>query len=81
MLSKSAANIRAGLSAITRLTAGKVAVGTIAAACLVTPQGWRLLVAIAALGLLFAAAGAYLGVELEAEERKEENTHAFTDLS
>lgn len=81
MLSKSAANIRGGLSALTRLTAAKVAVGAIVAACLVTPQGWRLLVAIAALGLLFAVAGAYLGIDLEAEKREEENTHAFTDLS
>lgn len=80
MLHKFAANIRAGFSAFTRLSAAKVAVGTIVAACLVTPQGWRLLVAIVILGLLFAAAGAYLGIDLEAEEKKE-NTHAFTDLS
>jgi hypothetical protein len=79
MLHRFAANIRAGFSAFTRLSAAKVAVGTIVAACLVTPQGWRLLVAIVILGLLFAAAGAYLGIDLEAEEK--ENTHAFTDLS
>ena len=81
MLNRSAANIRGGLSALTRLTAAKVAVGAIVAACLVTPQGWRLLVAIAALGLLFAGAGAYLGIVHEAEEREEENTDAFSDLS
>ena len=81
MLRRFAANIWAGFSAITHMTTAKVAVGTIVAACLVTPQGWRLLVAIAALGLLFVAAGAYLGIDLEVEERKEENAHAFTDLS
>ncbi|HJS26609.1 MAG TPA: hypothetical protein VJ913_05725 [Actinomycetota bacterium] len=81
MLRRFAANIRACFSAISRLTAAKVAVGTIVAACLVTPQGWRLLVAIAALGLLFAAVGAYLGIDLEAEETKEESAHAFADLS
>ena len=80
MLRRFAANIRAGFSAIKRLTTAKVAVGAIIAACLATPQGWRLLIAIAALGLLFAAAGAYLGIDLAAQERRE-NTHAFTDLS
>ncbi|HEX9123456.1 MAG TPA: hypothetical protein VF984_08865 [Actinomycetota bacterium] len=65
---------------ITRLTAGKVAVGTIVAASLVTPEGWRLLVTIAALGLLAAAAGAYLGIHLEVE-REEENTDVYADLS
>lgn len=80
MLSRFAANIRAGFSLINRLPAGKVAVGVIVAASIVTPQGWRLLATIAALGLLFAAAGAYLGVDLEAE-RKEENTDAVDDLS
>ena len=34
-----------------------------------------------ALCLLFAGAGAYLGIDLEAEEREEENTDAFSDLS
>lgn len=80
MLPRFTANIRAGFSAIRRLTIAKVVVGTIVAACLMTPQGWRLLVAIAALGLLFAAAGAYLGVDLDAET-KEENADAFADLS
>ena len=80
MLSRFAANIRAGFSAITRLTAAKVAVGTITAACLVTPQGWRLLVAIVALGLLFAAAGAYLGIDPDAGT-KEEDADVFADLS
>lgn len=80
MLSTFAANIRAGFSLITRLTAGKLAVGTIVAACLVTPQGWRLLATIVALGLLFAGAGAYLGIDLDAGT-KEENTDAFADLS
>ncbi len=77
MLGRFAANVRAGSSLITRLTAGKVAVGAIVVASLVTPQGWRVLVTIAALGLLFAAAGAYLGIDLEAEE----DTDAFSDLS
>lgn len=80
MLSRFAANIRVGFSSITRLTAGKVAAGTIVVASLVIPQGWRLLVTIAALGLLFATAGAYLGIDLEAEG-KEENTDAVADLS
>lgn len=80
MLSRFGANIRAGLTLISRLTAGKVAVGTIVAASLLTPQGWRLLVTIAALGLLFAAGGAWLGIDLEAEE-KEENTDVFAHLS
>lgn len=80
MLSRFAANIRAGFSLITRLTAGKVAVGTIVVASFVIPEGWRLLVTIAALGLLFAAAGAYLGIDLEAQT-KEENTDAFADPS
>jgi hypothetical protein len=79
MLSRFAGNIRAGFSAITHLTAAKVAVGTIAAACLVTPQGWRLLVAIVALGLLFAAAGAYLGIAPDAGTK--EDADAFADLS
>lgn len=77
MLGRFAANIRTGLSLITRLNAGKVAVGTIIAVSLVTPQGWRLLVTIGAVGLLFAAAGAYLGVDLA----KEEDTDASADLS
>lgn len=81
MLARFTANIRAGLSLITRLTAAKVAVGTIIAVSLVTPQGWRLLVAIAALGLLFAAAGAYFGVDLQTEESREEDAHAVTDVS
>jgi hypothetical protein len=81
MLARFTANIRAGLSLITRLTAAKVAVSTIIAVSLVTPRGWRLLVAIGAVGLLFAAAGAYFRIDLEAEESKEENTHAFNDLS
>jgi hypothetical protein len=76
MIARFAANIRAGLSLITRLTASKVAVGTILAVCLVTPQGWRLLVVIGAIGLLFAAAGAYLGIDLAKEE-----TDASADLS
>ena len=80
MLSRFAANIRAGFSLITRLTAGKVAAGTIVAASLVIPEGWRLLATIAALGLLFTTAGAYLGIDLEAE-RKEANTDAFADPS
>lgn len=80
MLSRFAANIRAGFALITRLTAGKVAAGTIVVASFVIPQGWRLLVTVAALGLLFAAAGAYLGIELEVE-RKEEETDAFADPS
>jgi hypothetical protein len=77
MLGRFAANIRTGLSLITRLTAGKVAVGTIIAVTLVTPEGWRLLLTIGAVGLLFAAAGAYLGIDLE----KEEDTDASADLS
>lgn len=81
MLSRSVANIRAGLSVIARLTTVKVAVGAVVATCLVTPQGWRLLVAIAALGLLFAVAGAYFGVDLETEESREEDAHAVTDVS
>ena len=81
MLSRSVANIRACVALIARLTAAKLAVGTIVAACLVTPQGWRLLVAIVALGVLFAVAGAYLRIDLETEESKEENTHAVSDLS
>ena len=80
MLGRFAANIRACLSSITRVTAAKVAVGTILAASLVTPQGWRLLVTITALGLLFAAAGAFLGIDLEAQ-RKEEVTDALADRS
>jgi adenine/guanine phosphoribosyltransferase-like PRPP-binding protein len=80
MLSRSAANIRASFSLITRPTAGKVAAGAIVLAAFVTPQGWRLLVMIAALGLLFAAAGAYLGVDLEAD-RKEENPDGVADPS
>jgi adenine/guanine phosphoribosyltransferase-like PRPP-binding protein len=64
---------------ITRLTAGKVALGAIVLASFVTPQGWRLLVTIAALGLLFAAAGAYLGVDLEAERK--ENPDGLADPS
>jgi adenine/guanine phosphoribosyltransferase-like PRPP-binding protein len=80
MLSRFAANISAGFSLITRLTAGKLAAGMIVVASVVIPQGWRLLVTIAALGLLFAAAGAYLGIDLEAE-RKEENTDVFADPS
>ena len=79
MLSKSAANIRASFSLITHLTAGKVAVGTIVLASFVTPQGWRLLVIIAALALLFAAAGAYLGIDLEADRK--EGTDASADPS
>ncbi len=80
MLSRFAANIRAGFSLITRPSAGKVAVGTIVAVSLVTPQGWRLLVTVAALGLLFAAGGAWLGIDLEAE-KNEENTDVFAHLS
>ena len=80
MLRRFAANIRAGFSAITHMTSAKVAVGAIVAACLVTPQGWRLLITIVALGLLFAAAGAFLGLELDAGS-KEENTDALADLS
>jgi adenine/guanine phosphoribosyltransferase-like PRPP-binding protein len=80
MLSRFAANIRAGFSLITRLTAGKVAAGMIVVASFVIPEGWRLLVTIAALGLLFAAAGAYLGIDLEVE-REEENTDVFADPS
>jgi len=80
MLSRFAANIRAGFALITRLTAGKVAAGTIVVASLVIPQGWRLLVTIAALGLLFAAAGAYLGIDVEVE-RKEEETDVVADPS
>ncbi|HEX6330552.1 MAG TPA: hypothetical protein VF129_04590 [Actinomycetota bacterium] len=80
MLGRFAANIRVGFSSITRMTAGKVAVGTVVAASLVTPQGWRLLVTIAALGLLFAAAGAFLGIDLEAQ-REEERTDVFADRS
>jgi hypothetical protein len=76
MLGRFAANVRAGLSLITRLTAGKVAVGTIIAVSLVTPQGWRLLVSIGTVGLLCAAAGAYLGVDLAKED-----TDASADLS
>jgi hypothetical protein len=76
MLGRFVANVRAGLSLITRLTAGKVAVGAIIAVSLVTPQGWRLLVTIGAVGLLFAAAGAYLGIDLA-----KENTDASADLS
>ena len=79
MLRRVAANIRGGFSAITHLTAAKVGVGAIVATCLVTPQGWRLLVTIAALGLLFAAAGAYLGLDLAGN--KEENTDVFADRS
>jgi hypothetical protein len=77
MLGRFAANIRTGLSLITRMTAGKVAVGTIIAVSLVTPQGWRLLLTIGAVGLLFAAAGAYLGIDLA----KEDDTDASADLS
>jgi len=76
MLRRFAANVRAGFSSITRLTAAKVAVTAIVAASVVTPQGWRLLVTIAALGLLFAAVGAYLGIDL-----MEEDTDASADLS
>lgn len=76
MLGRFAANVRAGLSLITGMTAGKVAVGTIIAVSLVTPQGWRLLATIGAVGLLFAAAGAYLGIDLAKED-----TDASTDLS
>jgi hypothetical protein len=76
MLGRFTANVRVGLSLITRLTAGKVAVGAIIAVSLVTPQGWRLLVTIGAVGLLFAAAGAYLGIDLA-----KENTDASADLS
>jgi len=79
MLSRSAANIRASFSLIIHLTAGKVAVGTIVLASFVTPQGWRLLVTIAALGLLFAAAGAYLGIDLESDRK--ESTDASADPS
>lgn len=80
MLRRVAANIRAGFSAITHHPTAKVAVGAIVASCLVIPQGWRLLVTIAALGLLFAAAGAYLGLDLDAGN-KEEDSDAFADLS
>jgi hypothetical protein len=80
MLRRVAANIRAGFSAITHQPTAKVAVGAVVATCLVIPQGWRLLVTIAALGLLFAAAGAYLGLDLDAGN-KEENTDAFADPS
>ena len=80
MLSRFGANIRAGFSLITHLTVGKVAIGTILVASLVTPEGWRLLVTIAALGLLFAAAGAYMGIDLEAE-RKEEESDVFAEPS
>lgn len=69
------ANIRAVLSSIIRLTAAKVVVGVIVVVSLVTPQGWRLLVTIAALGLLFAGAGAYLGIDLVKED-----TDASADL-
>lgn len=79
MLNRFVANIRVGFSMITRLTAGKVAAGTIVVASIVVPEGWRLLVTIAALGLLFATAGAYLGIDLEAE--REENTDAVADPS
>ncbi len=80
MLGRFTANIRVGFSSITRLTAGKVAVGAVVAASLVTPQGWRLLVTIAALALLFAAAGAFLGIDLEAQ-RKGARTDVFSDRS
>jgi adenine/guanine phosphoribosyltransferase-like PRPP-binding protein len=56
-----------------------VALGTIVLASFVTPQGWRLLATIAALGLLFAAAGAYLGIDLEADRK--ESTDASADPS
>lgn len=79
MLSRFAANIRASYSLMTRLTAGKVAVGAIVLASFVTPQGWRLLVTIAALGLLFAATGAFLGVDLEADRK--ESTDASAEPS
>jgi adenine/guanine phosphoribosyltransferase-like PRPP-binding protein len=79
MLSRFAANIRASYSLMTRLTAGKVAFGTIVLASFVTPQGWRLLVTVAALGLLFAAAGAYLGIDLEADRK--ESTDASAEPS
>ena len=72
MLSRFAANIHGGYTLVARATAGKIAVGTILAVSIVTPQGWRLLATIAALALLFAAAGAYLGVDLEPEEQEEE---------
>lgn len=80
MLDRFATNIRGGLSLVTRLTSAKLAVGAIVAASLVTPQGWRLLVTIAALGLLFAAAGAYMGLDLDAG-KKEEDADALADLS
>lgn len=79
MPSRYVANIRAGFSLITRLTAGKVAAGTIIVASLVIPEGWRLLVTIAALGLLFTTAGAYLGIDLEADRK--ESTDASGDPS
>ena len=80
MLDRFATNIRAGLSLVTRSTSAKFAVGAIVAATLVTPQGWRLLVTIAALGVLFAAAGAYLGLDLDAGN-KEEDADALADQS
>lgn len=72
MFGKFAANVRAGFSFLLRHQSVQVGVlALIVSSLLVGEAGVRLLMALACLGLLFAALGAYMGVDLEAEVRED----------
>lgn len=71
MLRRSLANIRAGFQYLRQHPSVEIgAVALIVASLLVGEAGVRLLVAIVFLLLLFAAVGAYMGVDLEADARE-----------
>ncbi len=72
MIGRFAANIRAGLTFLLRHPAAQVGVlALVVSSLLIGDAGVRLLVALACLGLLFAAVGAYMGVDLEADARED----------
>jgi hypothetical protein len=70
MLHRWIANVRAGFRYLRRHPSVEVgAAALIVASLLVGEDGVRLLVALAFLTVLFAAVGAYMGVDLEADAR------------
>jgi hypothetical protein len=71
MLHRWFANVRAGFQYVLRHPSVQVgAAALVVASLLVGEAGIRLLVAIGFLVVLFAAVGAYLGVDLEADARE-----------
>jgi hypothetical protein len=68
VVGKFVANVRAGFGFLLRHPSVQVGVvALVVSSLLVGEAGVRLLAALACLGLMFAALGAYMGVDLEAD--------------